>query len=1782
MVKRVAIVNRGEAAMRFLNAAGEYRIERDVALETVALYTDADASAWFVREADHAVRLGPTMSIDPDTGGRRHTYLDLGVLENALRESGADAVWPGWGFVAENPEFVRMCDRIGVQFVGPTAAAMDLLGDKIAAKRVAESADVPVVPWSRDPVQTADEALDHARRIGFPVVLKAAAGGGGRGIRVVREESELASAFDSARAEAASAFGDTTIFVEAQIIGGRHLEVQVAADTAGTVWTLGLRDCSVQRRRQKVLEESAAVDIDDALQQRILDAARRLCRAVEYTNVGTVEFLFQPATGDFYFLEVNTRLQVEHTVTEAVTGVDLVKLQLDIAAGAELTGEPPAIRGHAVEVRLNAEDPRRGFMPSPGRVVELRIPQGPSIRTDAGVVEGDTIAAEFDSMIAKVIAWGRDRREALARLRRAIARSSAVIEGGTTNRRFLMALLDNAEIRGGHVDTTWLDRALSDGVLLDSPDAPLALVCAAVEAYREHHAEALEQFAGKAAHGRLDHIDDTTVTIDLEYEGDRRSFQVLGRGATDFEISVDGIVVDARFEVLGDFERRVAVGEHERPLTVVTSGPLITVELGHSVYRVIRGSGGLVRAESQCVVAKVAVAVGDEVEPGDLLFISEAMKMESPVPAPFAGRVSEIFAADGTLVGTGDPVLRLDALDSAGAEDPTQLSFDAFAGARRTPSPQDVLTRLVLGQDLSTDAVDDAVRALSVTAGLHVLRIVADRLALLRRSDLLLLALRAPDRIDDVAPADFVARLRRMLHHYGLSEISQTTALTDALYSIQRAESRLGRIAHTCAVLLQSWLDHDPIHTPEFVDVLDDLTEASEEAYPMVADLARAVRYRLVEHPALEALRVVDEDTAARLLSADVDPDEAMAGLLRLPTPLDRYLAAAGARALEALVRRTHRHRGLAPFSVLTADEGITGVQTALVDLPDPVGLLAVSGSAARLADVLALGRGRGAREFEVFLTDTEPDVTAIDAAVLAQRDDHTRVVVTWWEGGRDVEERTRRHRVFVDADGGYGGYGADAVQNEPAGLHPATADRLELWRLDDFDLSRLAAPEGIHLIKAVARENRRDERLIAFLEVFDLAHLTSDLSQAAIAIRRARAALPDPSISLSNRIVIHAEPTWTLTDADLHAVIGDLLPLTRGLGLEKVIGRVRTVDTTEEVIHITTPPTVGVMIGRTRPSPNRIRPMSEYRSRVVAMQRRGLVYPYEIIELLVGTGATHTELPIGEFVEYDVVEQRFEAVRRPRGQNTARIVTGVIDSRPAGSDDVIRRVLILNEPSRDLASLAGPECERICAAIDLAAELGVPVEWYAVSSGARIAMDSGTENLDWTAAVLRRIIEFTQNGGEINVVVVGVNVGAQSYFDAEATMLMHTSGVLIMVARSAMVLTGKQALEFSGGVAAEDNAGIGGYERIAGPNGQAQFWVPDVESACALLFRHYESSLPFGAWRETADPADRDISAHPHLNDGTATAFVTVGEVFSATHNPDRKRPFDIRSVMSAVRDQDAPPLERFTGWQDAENVVAWDTRLGGHAVSLIGVESRNLRRRLPRDVDGPDSWTAGTLFPQSSKKLARVINAASGKRPLVLLANLSGFDGSPESMRKLQLEYGAEIGRAIVNFDGPIVFSVISRYHGGAYVVFSKSLNPNMEVSAVVGARASVIGGAPAAAVVFTREVRARVRQDPAVADLEQRLAAADADTRPVLQHELHQLTGRLTTEVQAAVAREFDDVHTVERAQRVGSIDHIVAPENLRPYLIAAVQRGLDRTNSTDTTKTEAPPRERPVHA
>lgn len=404
--------------------------------------------------------------------------------------------------------------------------------------------------------------------------------------------------------------------------------------------------------------------------------------------------------------------------------------------------------------------------------------------------------------------------------------------------------------------------------------------------------------------------------------------------------------------------------------------------------------------------------------------------------------------------------------------------------------------------------------------------------------------------------------------------------------------------------------------------------------------------------------------------------------------------------------------------------------------------------------------------------------------------------------------------------------------------------------------------------------------------------------------------------------------------------------------------------------------------------------------------------------------------------------------------------------------------------------------------------------------------------------------------------------------------MLMHTRGILVMTPKASMVLTGKRALDYSGGISAEDNQGIGGYDRIMGVNGQAQYWARDINEACHILFRHYEHTyvLPgerFPRRTGTTDPIDRDVQDYPHSENGKE-GFARIGEILSDETNPGRKKPFDIRRVMMATIDQDHAPLERWAGMRAAETAVVWDAYLGGYPVCLIGFESRAVPRLGFVPADGPDQWSAGTLFPQSSKKVARAINAASNNRPVVVLANLSGFDGSPESMRRLQLEYGAEIGRAVVNFKGPIVFCVISRYHGGAYVVFSRALNDQLEVAALEGTYASVIGGAPAAAVVFASEVEARTRKDERLQALNLALLQAEGGEKAKLRAQWNDVYKVVYSEKLGEMAGEFDRIHSVQRALNVGALNCIIPPANLRPYLIHAVERGM---RVEDTAKERA---------
>jgi acetyl/propionyl-CoA carboxylase alpha subunit/acetyl-CoA carboxylase carboxyltransferase component len=1843
--KRIAIVNRSEPAVRLIHAVRELNLERDLDLETVALYTDLDTSAKFVREADDAVFLGRASYLDAE-GHRRNGYLDYERLTRALIDARADAAWVGWGFVAEQPAFAELCERLGVLFIGPSAEVMRKLGDKIGAKLLAESAGVPVAPWSGGPVATLEGARYHAARIGYPLMIKATSGGGGRGIRRVAAEDGLAAAFESARDEARRSFGDPTVFIERLATGARHIEVQVIADHYGTVWPVGVRDCSVQRRYQKVIEESASTALTPEQECEVREAAARLCRAAGYTNAGTVEFLYDLERRTFSFMEVNARLQVEHPVTEVTTGLDLVKLQLQVARGERLAGAPPAPSGHAIEVRLNAEDPDADFAPGPGRLELFRIASGPGLRAETGVEEGDLIPAEFDSMIAKLVALGRDRREALARLARALAESAVVIRGGTTNKAFLLELLEHPDLRGGAIDTGWLDRLTAAGTRRRAHrHADVAVLQAAIEVYEAELAAEQARFLASAARGRARLRQGVGVTTDLRHGGQVYRVTTLRLGPTGYRLEVDGHRIDAAVERLGRFERRLTCfGRRWRVLAMAEShGQLVEVEgLPH---RVLRDDGGLVRAPAPAVVVSVAVAPGDEVRAGDRLVVLEAMKMETTIFAPFAGQVTRVPVTANTRVDAGAPLVQVKASsDGAGSATVERVRFrDGLAATAADPRDRcanvlDRLRRQMLGFDFRPldargllRAYQEASRQLAaddqvLLAGEEaVLEAFADVCSLFKpqpdpdgdheqvhstQQDLNAF-LRFHDAGSEPLPASFLEQLRRALRQYGVESLERTPALEASLLRIYQAHDRAERALDAVTAILERRLDQvgalAPVAGPVQRELLERLSTAARRTYQGVSDLARQLRFRCFDQPVMERARerVYDQARAhLRALDQDAGPpdlDERLAALVACPQPLQHLLSGrfpnstmpSRLRMLEVLMRRYYRIRRLEEIRTTVVD----GHALATAAYDHEGARIHVVTAFARQAELAAAARATFPLLVEIPADhDVVVDLYAWGTGASDDPDATEREVREVLEGA-GFPRRLRRlvvalscpgqgpgmagtvHFTYRQADGGF------TEERLYRGLHPMMGKRLQLWRLRNFDVVRLPSVEDVYLFHGTALHNPADERLFALAEVRDvtpvrdaggrvvaLPQLERMLLEALAGFRAFQSHQPARRRLQWNRVLLYVWPPLELQADEILGILRRLQPDSEGLGLEKVVVRARIPDMRggqlrDRVIQVATLAGRGLSVHVEDPSEEPIKPLTPYWQRVVQLRRRGLVYPYELIRLLTSeAGHGRSELPPGDFNEHDLdADGRLVPVDRPADGNTANLVVGVIRNSTPAYPEGITRVVVLGDPSKSLGSLAERECRRILAAIDLAERLRVPLEWFPVSSGARIAMDSGTENMDWIARVLRRLVLFTQAGGEVNEVVNGINVGAQPYWNAEATMLMHTRGILVMTFDGAMVLTGKQALDYSGGVSAEDNYGIGGYEPVMGPNGQAQYWAPDLADACRLLLRHYEHTyvapgerLPRRA--ATADPIDRDVRDHPIPPDGMG--FAKVGEIFSDATNPERKRPFSIRSVMAAAADADHPPLERWAGMRDAETAVVWDARLGGYPVTLIGIESRPLARRGFVPADGPEQWTSGTLFPLSSKKVARAINAASDIRPVVVLANLSGFDGSPESMRKLQLEYGAEIGRAVVNFRGPIVFLVVSRYHGGAFVVFSKALNEGLEVAALEGSFASVIGGAPAAAVVFAHDVDARTRADPRVQALDAKLAAASPAERAGLQARLQELVGQVRSEKLGEVADEFDRAHDVQRAWRVGSIDRIIPVHRMRPYLIDAVERGIRR--------------------
>ncbi len=653
MFKTVLIANRGEIACRIIATC------RRLGVQTVAVCSDADASARHVRLADRAVHIGAAPA--------RESYLDGERIIAAARETGAQAIHPGYGFLAENADFARAVDKAGLTLIGPSPETMDLMGSKAAAKEKMAAAEVPLIPGYHGDDQADDTLAAEAERVGFPLILKAAAGGGGKGMRVVHSADEFAEALTAARREASGAFGDERMILERYLERPRHIEAQIFADAHGNTVHLFERDCSSQRRHQKIIEEAPAARLDDELRQRLLAAAVRAAEAVDYIGAGTVEFLVDGE--EFYFLEMNTRLQVEHPVTECITGLDLVEWQLRVAAGEKLPLGQEAIRasGHAMEARIYAEDPDQGFLPSTGRITALSLPESGGVRIDSGVEAGDEVSMHYDPMIAKLIVHDTTREACLARLNQALAAS--FVAGPATNLGFLQALAGAEIFTEAGVDTGLLDRDLPS--ILDAGEPPLEVLVAAAGCWllqQETRATGRTPWdtcdswrLGEAAKRTLViEAAERRVTVEatgfdgdyrLHINGETRAVCIRQLADSDFNLTLDGQGHRLQVHLAGEHglevcldNRRWPVSRHARFEAAVDSSA---------------GDGRLL-APMPGKVLEIRAEAGQTVAEGDTLMIMEAMKMELTIKAPMDGNVAEIAVAAEDIVEADTLLLVID------------------------------------------------------------------------------------------------------------------------------------------------------------------------------------------------------------------------------------------------------------------------------------------------------------------------------------------------------------------------------------------------------------------------------------------------------------------------------------------------------------------------------------------------------------------------------------------------------------------------------------------------------------------------------------------------------------------------------------------------------------------------------------------------------------------------------------------------------------------------------------------------------------------------------------------------------------------------------------------------------------------------------------------------------------------------------------------------------------------------------------------------------------------
>ncbi len=1769
-IKRLGILDRGETAVRVLNAVGELnQAERhQPPITTVLIHCDPDAHPWYGREADAVHQLGAGESGIGDAD-----------LLACLQRAQVDTLWLGAWTPAVRADLIAACSAAGISVIGPDFAAVRKLADATGLAALCRGCTELSAAAPRRRVEV-DILADGQGTVWLLGVRESSVRG--RQAALLAEvpapglAPELVQAVQAAAVQIAEAVGYCGAGVLGFVHDGTHYQV-VDFDTAAPP-------------RHATTEERTGISII-GWRLRIHQGQALPPVAPEASGVA-----------------IEARLLADDTETGPLDRPGRIALlSFPVGTGVRIDAN------RRVGDRVDADDPLVAVLTSwgPDRSVALARMRRALERT-AVVIDG---GGSNRTLLLELLR--HDDQVRAATHENWLALTLAAREPSPPEPVVLLAAAAEAYA----ADHASAKSAFFAAAARGRPEQPaetgqgVVLSYAGVRYALDVYGVGPREYA--VLHGALR----ADISVDQLGAHERRivcggrlrrllvvatetGYRIETESGTHHVEREDGVVVRAGWPAL-------VVAVHVKPGTRVAAGDPIAVLESMKMETTVT-------APADGEVVSVAVGANVQVETGAPLLRLRlaAGSAKAPAATPDAAVALELAGLEHRTDFTRKWCERV--YEPLGNY---LLGYELPAVALR---------RLLTEQRRMADVADAADPALLVCED-GLLDIYADLGALYRpktedepdevslrtqdTQEYFVAYLQWLDPERSGLPAGYRAGLCQALDRFGVSSLSRTPMLESALMRLFRSFARVAELTPVVTAILQRRMDHRAhllaVAGPAMRARLDRLTVATQGRQQAVADLARDLRFHYFDEPSMEAAAgELRAEMAAHLAYLGGRPDsddraQRVARLVWCPQPMSGQLQAAWRQepvtatalrqlVLEVHIRRYYRICELGPvryghfdgqdYATCEYALGDERAQLVVAYLP----LQQLPGLAEAVAPKLgAVDTSRGVVVDVVAWQAGEAQDAADTAQRIAQTLANCRFgrplqradVSLTWLGTTEAPINVAHSLSFTGkADGQY--------EENPVyrDLHPMLARRLEIWRLSNFELERRPSPEDVHLFLGVARSNAVDRRLFALAEIRDLDAVFDPASgettypriertglQAMAAMRTELSRYAARDRPLANRLVLDVAAPWTMPAQDVEALARRFAPMAARAGLEKLVIKVRIPDPAasgglrdavlkfEDVGHST-------LVSEGHAGKEPVRPLGRYQQKLLTAARFGSPYPFEIARLFTHGGGG-CGLPPGSFQELDLDEQdELVPVQREPGTHTAHVVVGLISNPTDVVPEGVRRVMILSDPTEGLGNLAEPECRRVNAALAYGAKHKLPVEWFAVCSGALIAMDSGTENMDWIALTLRRLIEFTQGGGEVNIIVTGINVGGQPYWNAEATMLMHTRGILIMTPASAMVLTGKQALDFSGAVSAEDNFGIGGYDHVMGLNGQGQYWAASFPEACAMLMRHYDFAyvVPgerFPRRRPTADHADRDICGSPHAV-LAESPFRSVGDLFSFELNPERKQPFDMRSVMRAVADADCAPLERWKDLAEGDTVIVWDTAIGGIPVCLLGIESHKVPRKGFVPADGPPAWTAGTLFPTSSRKAARAINSATGNRPLVVLANLSGFDGSPESMRRRQLEYGAEIGRAVTNFKGPIVFVVVSRYHGGAFVVFSKALNASMEIAAVEGSVASVIGGTPAAATVFAREVKQRIDGDPQVKAARKALAAASGPEAARLRGTLAELLDTVRAAKLGEVAGEFDAIHTVERAQRVGSVDHIIPARQVRPWVIEALERGMAR--------------------